>query len=182
VWSGSGSTPSASDLNFTAGQITANLVVVPLSASGSIAVTNATGATDVAVDVEGYYAPGTGSTYTPVSPTRICDTRSGSSTACTGNPPGKSGTLGVGVTGNAGVPTGATAVTINVTAITPTAAGYLTAWSGAGTVPLSSNVNFVAGQVVATLVTVPLSSSGSIGLFNFSGTTNVAIDVEGYWN
>ena len=181
VWSGSGSAPTASDLNFLPGQITANLVVVPLSATGSIAITNATGRTDVVVDVEGYYASGTGAAYTPLSPTRICDTRSGSGTQCTGSPPGRGGTLTVAVTGNAGIPAGATAVTLNVTAISPTAAGYLTAWNGTGSPPLSSNLNFAPGQVVATLVTVPISPSGTIGLFNAIGTTNVAVDVEGYW-
>jgi subtilase family serine protease len=181
VWSGSGSAPTVSNLNFSANQVTANLVVVPLSSSGGVAIKNASGNTDVAVDVEGYYAATGGDTYMPISPTRICDTRGGNSTTCSGDPPKSGATLTVGVAGSAGVPSAAKAVTLNVTAISPTAAGYLTAWSGTGAPPLSSNVNFAIGQVVATLATTPVSSAGAVGLFNASGTTNIAVDVEGYW-
>ncbi|MEO6124195.1 MAG: hypothetical protein ABIR32_10840 [Ilumatobacteraceae bacterium] len=46
--------PTTSNLNLAAGQIKANLVIVPVGADGSVRFFNLTGATDIAVDVVGY--------------------------------------------------------------------------------------------------------------------------------
>jgi hypothetical protein len=46
--------PLASDLNFNAGQIVPNLVVVKLGANGKIALFNANGSSDAVIDVEGW--------------------------------------------------------------------------------------------------------------------------------
>jgi hypothetical protein len=48
-------------------------------------------------------------------------------------------------------------------------------------VPSVSNLNFSPGQTVANLVTVPLSSSGMVSIYNHAGITNVVVDVEGYY-
>jgi hypothetical protein len=45
--------PLASDLNYVAGQTVPNLVVMKLGANGAIDLSNATGSTDVVVDVVG---------------------------------------------------------------------------------------------------------------------------------
>jgi len=47
--------PLASDLNFNAGQIVPNLVVVKLGANGKIALFNANGTSDAIIDVEGWF-------------------------------------------------------------------------------------------------------------------------------
>jgi hypothetical protein len=47
--------PLASDLNFNAGQIVPNLVVVKLGANGKIALFNANGSSDAVIDVEGWF-------------------------------------------------------------------------------------------------------------------------------
>ena len=47
--------PLASDLNWTPGMVVPNLVVVKLSADGRINLFNLAGATDVVVDVAGWY-------------------------------------------------------------------------------------------------------------------------------
>jgi hypothetical protein len=47
--------PNASDLNFVGGQTVPNLVVVKLSATGTIDIFNAFGTTHVVVDVVGWY-------------------------------------------------------------------------------------------------------------------------------
>ncbi len=49
------SQPMASDLNFNAGQIVPNLVVVKLGANGKIALFNANGSSDAVIDVEGWF-------------------------------------------------------------------------------------------------------------------------------
>ncbi len=119
--------------------------------------------------------------YFPVTPARICDTRSGNTTQCSGKTLSAGGTLVVQVTGNGGVPAGATAVVANVTATGATAQSFLTAYPDGTTRPLASNLNFSAGQTVPNLVTVPLSSTGAIDLYNASGTVNALVDVDGYY-
>jgi hypothetical protein len=49
------SRPLASDLNWTAGKVVANLVIVKLSATGQVTFFNFAGVTDMVVDVEGWY-------------------------------------------------------------------------------------------------------------------------------
>jgi hypothetical protein len=65
--------PVASNLNFVAGQAIPNLVLAKLGASGRVCVYSSV-ATDVIVDVSGYFPAGSG--YTPIdNPNRILDTR-----------------------------------------------------------------------------------------------------------
>jgi len=70
---------------------------------------------------------------------------------------------------------------LNVTAVTPGAAGYLTVWPSATARPLASNLNFVPGQTIPNLVVVALGSDGKVSLFNGSnGSTDIVIDVCGW--
>jgi hypothetical protein len=55
VWPADGPMPDSSNLNFRAGQVTANLVVVPLDGNGYVTFFNAFGATHVIADVVGYF-------------------------------------------------------------------------------------------------------------------------------
>ncbi len=178
--------PLVSNVNFSAGQTVPNLVTVPLSPGGAIDIFNSTGSTDVLVDVTGYYAAGTGAGLVPLQPSRICDTRSSSTTnQCTGKSPGAGGnseTLPVQVTGQGGVASGATAVVANLTVVGPSQGGYLTVYPAGTSKPLASNVNFVAGATVPNRVIVPLSSTGAIDIFNSSGSSDVIVDVTGYFS
>ena len=62
----------------------ANLVTVTLGQGGAIDIYNAYGTVNVLADVEGYFEPAPSSTVTgefhPISPVRVCDTRSMSPT------------------------------------------------------------------------------------------------------
>ncbi len=176
------SRPLASNLNFTSGQTVANLVTVPLSATGGIDLYNAAGSVNVLVDVTGYYGPGTGQGFVPLSPSRICDTRSGTGTECSGQTLGTGSVLSVQVTGQGGVPAGATAVVANLTVTKTSAASYLTAYADGSSKPLASNLNFVAGETVPNRIIIPLSSSGALDIFNAAGSANVIIDVNGYYS
>lgn len=55
AWPDGESRPLASDLNFTAGQTVPNMVVVKVGTSGAIDLYNAAGATDVVIDIMGWY-------------------------------------------------------------------------------------------------------------------------------
>ena len=167
VWPAGAPQPTASNLNFQAGQTVANLVQVPLGSGGALNFYNSFGSTDVIADVNGYTAP-TGAAYTALSPQRLLDTRS------------SAGPLGAGASVSVpGIPAGATAVVLNVTAVNPSSPGYLTAYPGGAAVPTASNVNFQAGQTVPNRVIVQVGSGVSI--YNFTGSTDVVVDLDGYY-
>ena len=67
--------PTASNLNFVAGQTVPNMVIVPVGANGQISLYNNTGTVDVIVDVLGWFP--TGDSYTGLTPARLMDTRPG---------------------------------------------------------------------------------------------------------
>ena len=179
-----GTMPTASNLNWGAGETVANLVVGALGPQGSLEVYNQTGSADVVVDVVGYYtaAGGAGAEFNAVTtPTRICDTRAGQpANQCTGKTLSEGSTLQVQVTGLAGVPGGAVAVVVNVTATNTTAPSYLTVYPG-GTRPLASALNWTAGETAPNLVVATLSSTGSLTVYNDQGSMDLVVDVLGWY-
>jgi hypothetical protein len=125
-----------------------------------------------------------GSTYTAVTPYRITDTRTGSNLPNAGNRLGVGGTITVQVTGTGGVggvPAGATAAALNVTATNTSAASYISVYPAGASRPTVASLNFVAGQTVAGFMMVPLSSSGAVTVFNYAGSADVVVDVDGYY-
>ncbi len=181
AWPAGAARPLASNLNFVANQTVPNRVIVPLSSTGELSLFNASGSTDVIVDVTGYYSSTTSGYFAPLPPSRICDTRNANATPCSGKTLASGGTLTVQVTGNGGVPSGASAVVANVTETGATATSYLTVWPAGAARPVASDLNFVAGQTVANLVIAKLSVTGGLGVFNASGSANVIVDVGGYF-
>jgi hypothetical protein len=172
--------PIASNLNFLSGQIVANRVIVPVSASGQINILNHAGNTDVVVDANGYFSdstgsPSAGSLFNPVPPARVVDTRNNP------NPIGPAGNLTVPIAGSNGIPaTGTTAAVLNITEPFNTSGGFLTV-SPTAPAPLASDVNFVPGLIVANGDVAALSSAGSVNVFNHAGGTDVILDVAGYF-
>ena len=122
--------------------------------------------------------------YVAVTPYRVADTRPGSGQAYAGQTLGTAATLNVQVTGTAAgdAPAGAAAAVLNVTAVDPTAPGFLTVFPAGTTMPTVSNLNFAAGTIVPNLVTVGLSSTGMVSIYNLTGNTDVVVDVEGYYS
>jgi hypothetical protein len=137
----------------------------------------------------------TGSTYHPLSPYRVLDTRSGScfagSNSNTCIPLGPGGTRDFQVTGTTGqggtgspVPSDATGVVLNVTGISPTSGTFLTLYPtghSPGTPPPISNVNPSAGDNIGNLVTVPVGDGGMDTVYNSLGNIDVAVDLFGYF-
>lgn len=185
VWPTMQPRPQASNLNVTAvKQNIANLVTVRLGAGGQVSLFSQSG-TDLVVDIAGYYEPvGTSSRagrYTPLSPTRILDTRI--SLGVPGTTPVPAGTkIDLAVAGHGGVPaTGAAAVVLNVTAAESLGAGFVTAWPAGNPRPNASTLNVTfAGQNIANLVIVPLGANGAVSLYTQAGTHLIA-DVAGWF-
>ena len=170
-------TTAVSNINYGAGQTIATLVTAQLGAGGTVTVTNAGGPVQVVADVQGYFTADTsGAVYVPLTPTRLVDTRVGKGIAA---PIGAAGSAAVQVAGAAGVPLGATAVVVNLTAVSPTGPGFLSAGPAAST--KTSVLNFATGGTVANLVMAQLSPTGTLTLSNGASTpVNVIADVQGY--
>ena len=195
VYPGGTSPPTASNLNYQPGETVPNRVIVPLSSTGGISVT-ANQATDLAIDVSGWYTTTgatTGTLFTPEpTPIRICDTRSGdpsrlsggaaqcNGSGNTGDTLTASGTLPVTVTDLANVPSDATAVVLNVTATGATRQTHLTVFPS-GTPPIDSDLNPSANESEANLAVATVSATGSIDIFNYVGSVNAVVDVEGWY-
>lgn len=124
-----------------------------------------------------------GDWYTPLTPSRILDTRNGTGTGSAAKVPAN-GVLRLKVAGSGGIPaSGAAAVTLNLTVTNPTAGGYVTAYPDGATRPATSNLNFAAGQTVPNTVIVKVGADGYVDLANISaGSTNLVADVEGYYS
>ena len=177
--------PTASNLNWAAGQSVSNCVIVPVSSSGQVTVFNGGGKADVVVDVSGYFSatagePANASLYIPLPPTRVLDTRAGSGKAGAGETLDAGSSITQQIAGLNGIGGDATAVTANVTAANTTAGSYLTIYPG-GTRPLSSTLNWAAGQTIANLAVPTLSSSGELTAYNAFGQADLVMDVSGWF-
>jgi hypothetical protein len=71
-----------------------------------------------------------------------------------------------------------TALVLNVTVDQPEAGGFLTLYPCDQPRPVTSNLNYDAGQTIANAATVKLSDVGSICIFS-SATTHVIVDLMG---
>jgi hypothetical protein len=158
--------PLASNVNYFAGDISPNSVLAKLSDEGQVCIYSF-GMSDVIVDVTGYVP--TGGAPVPVDPARLVETRVGPNEKTVDGRYQGIGRAEAGeivrfqVTGRDGiVPAGTPAVYLNVTAIRPSAPGWLTVYPCTPTVPGSSNVNYVAGDIAPNAVLASLSASGEV--------------------
>lgn len=131
-----------------------------------------------------------GSEFTAYGPTRFLDTRKGIGGVAAPLASGATRKLQVVGAGSAGapIPSGVTAVVLNLTVTNTAAGGYVTAYpnedpSGALMQrPTTSNVNFSRGQTVPNQAIVPVGADGAIDLYNGSGgNADLIADVTGYF-
>jgi PKD domain len=187
VFPDGGTRPLASNLNLHTAGAVPNLVIVPIGSDGKIDLYNDKGNVNLIADVAGYFSPTSPAGYTPTGPCRVFDTRTGGG-ACVGSPTvptaplGIHGTLSVKVTGVGGVPSTATAVVLNVTAVNATTATFITVWPHGGPAPLASNLNVASPSPVPNLVVVPIGAGGMIDFYNDKGNVNLIADIAGYFS
>lgn len=179
--------PNASNVNLNAGTTLPNRVIVQVSPTGTVSLWNSVGSVNVAVDVDGWFqASGTTAQFTGLTPARVCDTRygNGSDQGCAKGVIGSGRVLTINVTGIDGVPAAGTpvAVVVNVTAVLPTSATFITVYPGATGRPNASDLNVSAGKVGTNLVVAEVSALGTINLFNDLGNVNLIVDVLGYYS
>ncbi|WP_316519935.1 PKD domain-containing protein [Kitasatospora brasiliensis] len=123
-----------------------------------------------------------GAEFTPHAPTRLLDTRSGIGAPATKVP--ARGTVALKVAGTAQVPTGVSAVALNVTVTNTTADGHIStaAWKNLAEESDSSSLNYVAGQTVPNMVLSGVGQDGYVYLFNAGWQpVDLLADVTGYF-
>jgi hypothetical protein len=121
--------------------------------------------------------------FVAVTPCRVVDTR---------NPAGPYGgpalstnvarTFDIDNGPCAGLPGGIDAYSLSFGAILPPADGFLTAWPTGTAQPVFSQVNLIAGEVVANAAIVPAGTNGAINVFVNIGPTHIYIDINGYFS
>jgi hypothetical protein len=187
-------TPNASTLNSYDGRVKANYALVAGGVGTGLVSVWASDATDVILDVSGYFVqiPPSGYNlpamlYTPVTPCRLIDTRN--SPGLLGGPSlmaGKQRTFSVA--GQCGLPdlSGGGVLSVNVTAVPKGGLGYLTVWGTSTTEnspPITSTLNAPTGTVVANaaFLTINPGTDTSISAVAYNDT-DLVVDVNGYFS
>ena len=180
VWSCEGDVPVASSVNYSAGGVFPNAVLTELNDDGEACVYSLA-ATDLIVDVNSYVP--VAASPVPVLPARLVESRVGEETD-DGESEGF-GRVAAGsttrfvVAGRGGVPEGADAAMLNVTAVFPDGDGFLTVWSCEGDVPVASSVNYFAGGVFPNAVLTELNDAGEACVYSLAAT-DLIVDVNAY--
>ena len=181
IWPAGQSQPVVSTLNSPNGAILANAAIVPAGTGGGVSVF-VTDATDLIVDIDGYFAPpaASGLAFYPVTPCRVADTRNA-------NGPFGGPSLGAGGArsftvpqSSCGIPSTAQAYSLNMTVVPPGPLEYLTTWPTGQTQPVVSTLNALQGQIAANAAIVPAGTNGAVSVF-VSDPSNVIIDINGYF-
>ena len=122
-------------------------------------------------------SPAGASSFVAVAPTRLADTRPGSAVGAYTQMSERM--IRVQVAGRAGVPIGAAAAVLNITAVDTQGAGWVTAFPAGEPVPTASSLNVdVAGRVISNLATVRLGADGSVDIAA-SASMHLVVDVVG---
>jgi hypothetical protein len=171
VWPCGAERPVASNLNYAKDQTVPNLVIAKLGSAGKVCFYSQQ-ATDLVVDVAGFFPAGSGY-VAQVNPQRAIDTR------------GKSRVGGtviqeVAVAGVYGVPATAAGVALNVTITGATNDGFATIFPCGQPTPTTSSVNYAKGQDVPNFVLAKPGLSGKVCVFS-SAPADVIVDVSGYF-
>ena len=182
--------PLASNVNFTAGAVIPNRVIVPVGTNGAVDILLSNGNPNILVDVAGWFtdnsnASATGTQFTPeVTPTRVCDTRSGLtySTPCTGDTVEAGSTLPVTVAGTDGIPSGVTAVVLNVTVTNTTSTSHVTVSPVWVVHPHGLRPQLEGREYAPNLVIATVGNGDQINLTNFAGSADVIVDVVGWFS
>ena len=162
-------------VNYERSQTVANAVIAPVSATGTVCFYSSAPA-DLVVDLNGWYAISPG--FTPISPSRVFDTRPGESpnallvvqkSPVSGDP-----ALEVRM---AAPGSGVSAVSLNVAVTNTSAGGYVTVYT-CGERKLVASVNYARGQTVANAVIAPVSAAGTVCFYS-PVPVDLVVDLNG---
>ncbi|MGA0895324.1 MAG: hypothetical protein ACO3S5_11930, partial [Ilumatobacteraceae bacterium] len=197
--------PAARTVSFTSGTTIATGGIVVPDASGGICV-RATASTHVVIDTAGYFGSSGGwRTFTaPSLPVRLLDTQAGAGVleSAGGSPTDITTRLAANTVYRfaladiAGFPTASAlgAVALTITAVAPTAGGWIKAWACGATTdppPSTTTINYRAGITIGNLAVVHTSTSVGSSTTGTAGAggicvqslaaTHVTLDATGWY-
>src|ERR1022692_1263850 len=185
VWPAGQPRPLASTLNSLDGRIQANAAIIPAGASGEISV-YALNTTNVVVDVNGYFAPVSGSTlaFYPLTPCRVADTRKSNFPQGLGPPflnAGQERAFPILDAATCNIPSsGVAAYSLNFSVVPHGSLFYMTVWPTGGPRPTVSTLNDIPGQIIANAAIVTAGASGEVSVYP-TNDTDLVIDINGYF-
>jgi hypothetical protein len=183
LWPAGQPQPLVATLNSIDGRIKSNAAIVPAGLNGAISAF-VTDATDVILDINGYFVPASSAgalAFYPVTPCRVADTRN--ATGPLGGPSlAAQGTRSFPILGSScGVPASAQAYSLNFAAVPKgSTLGFMTAWPAGQTQPLVASLNDPTGTVLSNAVVVPAGANGALSVFS-TDATDLVIDINGYF-
>jgi hypothetical protein len=182
LWPAGQSRPVVSTLNSLDGRIKSNAAIVPAGTGGAVSV-YATNATDVVLDIDGYfdsYTDASSLEFYPLTPCRVADTRNPAGALAGPSLIGNESRSFPILSSSCNVPGNAVAYSLNFTAIPQVPLGYLSVWQAGQNKPVVSTLNAPTGAITANAAIVPAGTGGAIELF-VTNTTDMAIDINGYF-
>jgi hypothetical protein len=186
IWPAGEPQPVVSTLNSVDGRVKADAAIVPAGTGGAVSI-YVTDTTNVIVDVNGYFAPVSGSTlaFYPLAPCRVADTRKSNFPPGLGPP-----SLSAGVerqfpilnaTTTCNIPaSGVAAYSLNFTVVPSGTLGYLTVWPTGQSRPTVSTLNDVLGRVIANAAIVVAGTGSEVSAYA-TNNTDLVIDIDGYF-
>jgi iron transport multicopper oxidase len=165
--------PGAVNMTYIAHATIASLTTAALG-DGTVCV-YATAPTHVLLDVDGYVRTNGGRLTRSVTPWRALDTRAAPGTRLAA----RAARAVTVVNAAKAVPAGVTSVLLEVTAVSPLAAGSLIVYPCGTTPPSISNLVFTGGAGVHNMVSARVPSSGKVCVYS-SASTHLVVDVLGY--
>jgi hypothetical protein len=181
VWPAGQRQPLASTLNSLDGRIKANAAIVPAGDNGKISV-YATDTTNVIIDVNGYFAPVSGSTlaFYPLPPCRVADTRHSTYPPGLGPPflnGGHERAFPILNAASCNIPSSAAAYSLNFSVVPHGALYYMTVWPTGQSRPTVSTLNDIPGQIIANAAIVVAGAGGDISVYP-TNDTDLVIDIK----
>lgn len=125
--------------------------------------------------------------FVPIDPCRIIDTREGGG-ALVGDVVRSffiTGTTGFvpqgGKSGGCGIPAGAKSITFSITSTNTVRDGRVVTFPTGSTTPNSTTLTYHSGEKDTSSGTVKLGTNGKMSVRNFGATTDLVVDVAGYY-
>ena len=125
--------------------------------------------------------PATAQLFVPIAPCRVADTRN------TPNGPFAGPALAAKTTRDfiipnsaCGIPSNATAYSLNVAVVPSAALGFLTVWPSGQPQPLASTLNSLDGRIKANAAIVPAGTGGAVSFYP-NAATDLVLDIDGYF-
>ena len=187
TWPTGSPLPETATLGSPSGQEVSNAALVPAGTNGAISL-YANAATDVIIDINGYFAPPIAPlalAFYTITPCRVVDTRSAGGSGLTGpfGPPFLAADTirSIPMPASAcSLPDSAQAYSLNIGVLPHAPLGFLTVWPTGSPLPQVGTLGSPSGSPVSNAALVPAGTSGAISIYA-NAATDVIIDADGYF-